>query len=141
MTSIFDVSPIKLILEVSAELKKLEQIKAPEWIAYVKTGVQAQRPVTQQDFWHVRAASLLRNIYKEGPIGISKLRSKYSARKNMGSSPEHFKKGGGSIIRKLLIQLEQAELVKKDKKGRTLTNKGMSLLDKTAAKLLKNKQE
>jgi len=43
-----------------------------------------------------------------------------------------FKKGSGSIQRKIFQQLEKAGLVQKTVKGRILTAKGISLLDKIA---------
>jgi len=54
----------------------------------------------------------------------------------MGLVREHFKKAGGSIIRKALQQLEAAGLVCTIKgKGRILTPEGRSLLDRLANKL------
>jgi len=47
--------------------------------------------------------------------------------------PEKFYKGSGNIIRKILQQLEKAELIKQNeqgRKGRIVTNKGRSFLDK-----------
>ncbi len=135
MVNSYDIPPIKLILEVSQALKKIDSIQAPEWMQYVKSGAHRERPVTQKDFWHIRAASLMRTLNKSGPIGVSKLRSKYGGARNRGVRPERFKKGSGSIIRHILTQLETAELVKKEGRGRILTTKGISLLDKAAAKI------
>ena len=70
------------------------------------------------------------------PVGISRLRTAYGGKKRRGSRPEHFRKGSGAIIRNALGQLEAAGLVKtEEKKGRTLTPKGRSLLDLTAHKI------
>jgi len=89
-----------------------------------------------------KGASILRKILIKGPIGVSKLRIFYGNRKNMGMAPEHFVIAGGNIIRKLLQQLEKAGLAKQTEKGvhkgRILTPKGISLLDKTAAEILKD---
>ena len=45
-------------------------------------------------------------IYRHGPIGVSKLRTKYGGKKNRGHKPEHFYKGSGSVARKVLQQFE-----------------------------------
>ncbi|PIO00341.1 30S ribosomal protein S19e [archaeon CG10_big_fil_rev_8_21_14_0_10_43_11] len=140
MVSTFDVHPTRLIVEVSAALKNVDAVKAPETVRFVKSGAHAQRPPAHPDFWFIRAASVLRTIYKDGPVGVSKLRTKYGGRKNMGVRPEKFKKGGGAIIRRILVQLEQAGLVKKEVKGRVITPAGASLLDKSAAKLARTQK-
>lgn len=51
---------------------------------------------------------------------------------------EHFRKAGGSAIRKALQQLEAAGLVTKiEGRGRVLTPKGRSLLDRLAYRIFK----
>lgn len=133
MTSIYD-SNIKKTLEVVAE--KLKSIlKTPEWAKYVKTSSGKER-IPDHEFWHIRAASILRQVDLKGPIGTEKLKKKYGAKKNRGHKPEKFVKGSGKIIRTILMQLETEGLVKqavKDThKGRIITPKGKSLLDKSA---------
>ena len=132
MTNIYDQDPNELILKVAEKLKKVEQIKPPVWAIWVKTGVHKERPPIQKDWWHIRAAAVLRSIYKLGPIGVSKLRIKYGGKKDRGMKPEEFRKGSGNILRKILQQLESAELIKQNKKsvhkGRIITPKGIKLL-------------
>jgi small subunit ribosomal protein S19e len=136
----YDVDPSELIEKVTEKLKTMQEIKPPEWAAFVKTGVSKERPPLRKDWWYVRAASILRKVYRFGPIGVSKLRTKYGSKKNRGVKPEHFYKGSGSIIRKTLQQLENAGLLQKVekgiRKGKVITPKGKSLLDKTAAEIL-----
>ncbi|MCL5122499.1 MAG: 40S ribosomal protein S19 [Candidatus Marsarchaeota archaeon] len=43
---------------------------------------------------------------------------------------KHHMKAGGSIIRDAMIQLESLQLVEKGKKGRIITAKGKSFVDK-----------
>jgi len=126
-------TPVNELIEKTAqELKKIKEIKPPAWEGYVKTGVSRERPPVKKDWWYTRSASILRKVYKLGPIGTSKLRTKYGGRKNRGVKPERFYKGSGSIIRKILQQLETAGLImKKDKgvhKGKIITAKGKELL-------------
>ncbi|MBS3065171.1 MAG: 30S ribosomal protein S19e [DPANN group archaeon] len=139
MVSVFKVSPQSLVKETAEELKG--KFQAPSWATFVKTGHNKERPPMQPDWWHIRAASVLRVIYKDGPVGVSKLRSKYGSRKNRGVKPHKFTRASGNIIRKILQQLETAGLVQQQKtgvhKGRIITPAGSSLLSKIAKKVEK----
>ncbi|MBS3151314.1 30S ribosomal protein S19e [Candidatus Woesearchaeota archaeon] len=140
MATIYDVDPSELIKKAASELKKVEQIKAPSWAMFVKTGASKERPPVELDWWYARTASLLRKIYLFGPIGVNKLRKKYGGKKNRGHKPERSYPGSGNIIRKILQQLEKAELVKyaekKVHKGRIITPKGKKFLDKIATEMV-----
>ncbi len=133
---IFDVPQNELIEKVAEELKAQPEIKAPEWARFVKTGMHKERPPVRSDWWYVRAAAVLKSVARLGPVGTSKLRTKYGGRKNRGVASEHTYKGSGNIIRKILQQLEKAGLLKQAQKGvhkgRVITPKGKSLLDKSA---------
>src|SRR3989338_4448398 len=141
MASIYDVDPSELIEKAAEELKKVSEIKPPAWATFVKTGMHKERPPADADWWHIRAAAVLRSVYRLGPIGVSKLRAKYGGKKNRGYKTEHFYKGSGNIARKILQQLEKAGFVKQFQagvhKGRVATPKGKSFLDKIATKLYK----
>jgi len=138
MATIYDVEGNKLIESAAKELAK--DIKAPEWAAFVKTGMAQDRVPAREDWWQVRAASILRTLYKaRGPLGTQKLRTKYGSRKNRGHKPERFYRASGKIIRVMLQQLEKAGyIIQKDvagHKGRIITGKGKSFLDKLATSL------
>ena len=141
MVTIYDVNPNSLISKAAEELKKIEIIKPTSWVSFVKTGVHKERPPADKDFWYKRSASILRKIYIYGPIGVSKLRIKYGGKKSRGTKPEEFRKAGGNIIRKILQQLEKAELIKQIEigvhKGRIITPKGKKFLDNIAKGLKK----
>ena len=141
MASIYDVNPNELIEKASEELKKNENIKPPEWAIYVKTGRHKERVPIKNDWWYTRTASVLRTIYKYGPIGVSKLRVKYGGKKRRGHKPPRFYPGSGNIIRKALQQLEKAGFLKKDEKskykGKSITPQGKSFLDKIATQIYK----
>ncbi|MEM5812776.1 MAG: 30S ribosomal protein S19e [Candidatus Aenigmatarchaeota archaeon] len=129
MKNIKEVEPEKLIKVLSEELKKI--IEMPEWAKYVKTGVNRERPPEQEDWWWTRAASILRRIAIDGPIGVQKLRTYYGGLKRLGHQPSHFRKGGGKIIRTILQQLEKAGLVTRiERKGRVLTPEGQKFINK-----------
>ncbi|MDD5181616.1 MAG: 30S ribosomal protein S19e [Candidatus Nanoarchaeia archaeon] len=142
MVNIFDVEAGKLIPKLKDELKKVEQIKPPAWSKFVKTAVVKSRPPQEDDFWYTRAAAMLRQMYKtDRPLGVQRLRTKYGGKEQNRSKPAHYKKGSGSIIRKLMQQLESAGFVKKTTvnkhAGRVLTPKGKSFIDKVARTVLK----
>ncbi len=134
--SVQEVTAAALIKRVSEELKKLKELTPPKWSYFAKTGAHKERPPEQLDWWHARAASLLRRIYIDGPVGISRLRSYYGGRQKRGQAPEHFRRAGGKIIRVVLQQLEKAGLVAKAaRKGRKLTPKGAAMLEKIAGQV------
>ena len=121
-----------MIENLSADLK--DHVQKPNWADFVKTGVHNERPPSQKNWWDLRAASILFKISRFGPVGVSKLRKHYGGRKNRGMKPDRFKQGSGNIIRKILQQLESADLIKQTKigtrKGRSLTAQGKALLNK-----------
>ncbi|KUO40550.1 MAG: 30S ribosomal protein S19 [Candidatus Hadarchaeum yellowstonense] len=138
--SVQEVQPTALIKRLSEELKKIEAIRPPQWALFVKTGVHKERPPEQTDWWYTRAASLLRRLYVDGPVGISRLRTYYGGRQNRGQPPEHFRKAGGKIIRVALQQLEKAGLVTRvERRGRKLTPKGVSMIESLARQMKSEK--
>jgi small subunit ribosomal protein S19e len=132
MVNAYDVPAEKLIGSLVAEMKSTQGITPAQWSPYVKTGSHAERPPSQADWWYVRAASLLRKVYVHGPVGETQLESTYGGTKALAYYPKHHRDAGGSIIRKILQQLEQAGLVAKTPRGRVLTPKGTALLDKVS---------
>lgn len=141
MVSIFDVDARKLIEKAAKKLLDEKIIEMPEWANFVKSGKHKERPPVRRDWWYVRAAAVLRSVYKLGPIGTEKLKTKYGGRQERGNQPARFVKGSGSVIRKILQQLEKAEFIKKVEKGvhkgRVIAPKGKSFLDKLAVEILK----
>jgi small subunit ribosomal protein S19e len=134
--SVREVHAAVLIKRASEELKKLKELTPPQWSHFVKTGAHKERPPEQPDWWYIRAASLLRRIYIDGPVGVSRLRTYYGGRQNRGQAPEHFRKAGGKIVRVILQQLEQAGLVAKaERRGRKLTQKGSTMLEQIAEQI------
>ncbi len=137
MTTIYDVPASALINKAAQQLKNEEHISPPDWSAYVKTGVHKEMSPSSEDWWYVRCASILRRIYIDGPVGVSRLRSFYGGSVNRGSQPERFLKGSGSIIREALQQLEKLGYVKKMKGGKVISPRGQSFLDNIANEVKK----
>jgi len=135
---VYDLNSQEYNLKLAEALKKLEEFEQPEWSKFVKSGTSKQRPIEDMDFWHKRAASILRQIYKNKIVGVSRLRTRYGSRKSRGFKPEEFRKAGGKIIRTILQQADKAGLteiaktikgVKSRKPGRQLTEKGKKFLE------------
>lgn len=132
MVTAFDVEPNKLIGKAAEKLKDMK-IAKPAFVGIVKSGSHASRPPASEDFWYMRCASILRQIYVNNTVGVSRLRKHYGGRKRNGVSPEHFRSSGGSTIRKAMQELEKAGLLAKRKEGgRVLTPKGRKFMDATA---------
>ncbi|MFQ6135569.1 MAG: 30S ribosomal protein S19e [Candidatus Hydrothermarchaeales archaeon] len=138
MTTVYDVSASKLIDQASKELKKFKEVSPPDWARFIKTGTGKENRPENKDWWYVRAASVLRKIYINGPIGIKRLSKRYSGKKNRGHKPEARRRGSGSITKSIIRQLEALGFVKTTKRGRAITPQGESFLDKVSHKVRKD---
>lgn len=141
MTTLYDV-PAEDLIEAVA--KKIEgDLEEPEWLEFTKTGTGRELPPDQDDFWSRRAASLLRKVADDGPVGVERLRNAYGSATN-GSTryrvrPNHKHEGSGNIIRTALQQLEDAGYIEtSEKRGRTVSGEGRALLDETATEVLED---
>ncbi|NHJ87123.1 MAG: 30S ribosomal protein S19e [Asgard group archaeon] len=139
MPTVYDVPAQDIIEALAAELKKHNKITPPEWASYVKTGSFKQHSPKNPDWWFVRCASLLRKVYMNGPIGTAHLRKEYSGLRRGVNKPEKSARASGAIIRKALQQLEAEGLITSTKRGRLLTAKGRSMMDKLATSIIKEK--
>lgn len=129
------IEPGKYNLLLASALKEIKEFKAPDWLIFVKSGPSKSRPINDPDFWHKRAASVLRQIYIKGIVGVQRLRTRYGGRKKRGVQPEHFVRASGKIIRLILQQAESSGLLEKaqgKKAGRQLTIKGRQFLESVA---------
>ena len=132
MANIRSIEPNKFNTQLAEALKKIPEFKKPEWVDFVKSGTNKQRPIFDEDFWYKRAASILRQLSINNIVGVQRLRTRYGGRKDRGMKPPRFKKSGGKIIRVLLQQAEAAgfvEKVKGKRAGRQLTVKGREYLE------------
>ena len=137
-TIVYDVDADKLIKEIAAKLKGMGEFKVPEWAYFVKTSIARERLPAERDWWFTRAASILRQIYVKGVVGVNRLRVKYGGKQDRGMKPKRFKKGSGKNIRMILQQAEAAgfiEKVKGKRAGRKLTTKGKEFIESIAKSL------
>ncbi len=137
--SIFDVPPSELIKRLADKLKDDPYVKPPEWAKFVKTASFKKTQPQQEDWWYLRAASILYQVSRKGPIGLSKLRNIYGGRKSGNNRPEHKARAAGKIIRLILQQLELSNYVVKTVKGRKISPRGQKLLMDVAKEIAKEK--
>ncbi|MFW9929949.1 MAG: 30S ribosomal protein S19e, partial [Candidatus Thorarchaeota archaeon] len=124
-----------LIKKIASEFKEAQTITQPPEFEFVKTSHAKESSPTDPNWFYIRAGSLMRKLYFRDTIGVQNLRKLYSSPKNRGSKPEKSVEASGKIIRNILQQLEKAELVVKTNKGRKLSPKGISFIDKIAEEL------
>ena len=138
MTNVYELPAQEYNLKLAEALKKIPEFESPEWVAFVKSGPAKERPIDDEDFWHKRAASILKQVYKKEIVGVNRMRTKYGSKKNRGYKPEKFKKAGGKIIRTILQQADAAGFteiakavrgVRSKKPGRQLTPKGKEFME------------
>ena len=135
---VFELNAQEYNLKLAQALKQIPEFKQPEWSEFVKSGASKERPIDDEDFWYKRAASILRQIYLKGIVGVNRLRTKYGSKKNRGMKPEEFKKASGKIIRTILQQADKAGFteiaktvkgVRSKRPGRQLTDHGKKFLE------------
>ncbi|MCL9816532.1 30S ribosomal protein S19e [Natronocalculus amylovorans] len=136
MVTLYDVPADELITELASRLA--DQLETPEWTEFTKSGSDRELPPQQDDFWEVRAASLLRKVALNGPIGIERLATEYGGPQKGSTryrvSPSSHKGGSKKIIRTALAQLEEAGYVETAQgEGRRITDEGRAFLDEVAA--------
>lgn len=139
MPTVYDVPADELIKRTAEYLREnVLEVTPHPLSSLVKTSSQLENPPENSDFWYLRCASILRKIYVNKSIGIDYLRKEYGGRTSRGTVGKHKRRSGSTMIRTCLKQLEAAGLVKTvDKRGRVLTEKGVSVLDTLAAEVLK----
>lgn len=136
MANVYEVDAGEFIKR-SAEKLKSAQLKKPAYIDYVKSGAGRERVPADPDFYYMRCASVLRQVYVNGPIGISTLRTRYGNRKRHTVTRHHHVRAGGSLIKDAFDALEKLGYVKKSGKGRILTPAGKSFADKVSNEIAK----
>jgi len=135
---IHDVRPDEFVVKLAEELKKTKGFEAPEWVSFVKSGVAKERVPQDEDFWYMRSASVLRQLYIQGVVGVGRLRTRYGSKLDRGVRRNKFRKASGKVIRTILQVAESVGFVEKVTKlqhGRRLTLSGKEFLDKIAKQL------
>jgi small subunit ribosomal protein S19e len=127
MAKVYDV-PADVLIDKLTEILKNEDLPAPVWTPFVKTG---------SDWWYTRCASILRKVYLHGPMGVNDLRKVYGGGKAVGYGARNHRDAGGVIIRKAIQGLEKLGYIEKVAgKGRVISKNGMQKLDRLATEIL-----
>ena len=69
MATVYEIPAGDLIEAAAKDLKEKNLLKKPDWAEYVKTGSHVERIPENPDWWYNRAASVLRKVYINGPVG------------------------------------------------------------------------
>ena len=136
MAKVYDVPADELISKLT-EILKTEDIPAPVWAVFVKTGAHADKPPQKPDWWYTRCASILRKVYLHGPLTVNDLRTIYGdGKRKMYYGARHHRDASGAIIRNAIHGLEKLGYLEKvEKKGSVVTSQGMQKLDKLSTEI------
>lgn len=139
MATLYDAPTDELLDELTAEFD--DRLDAPAWAEFAKTGHDREMPPQQDDFWARRAASILRKIAVDGPVGVERLSTEYGSLTKGSTryrvSPSEKTDGSKNVIRTIIQQLEDEGLLEQQgTNGRTVSAEGRSLLDETAGDVL-----
>ncbi|MBU38860.1 MAG: 30S ribosomal protein S19e [Euryarchaeota archaeon] len=139
MTTYYDVPADLLIAGLVEKMDAYDKIIAPEWASQVKTGTHRERPPVQGDWWHTRAASILRKVAIKGPIGTNRISQEFGGAKNRGVKKNKAVSGSRNVSRKILQQLAASGLIENSKNsagtvnyGKIVSPVGQALLDEVA---------
>ena len=139
MTTLYDVPAEDLIEAVAEDLA--DRLEEPAWAEFTKTGTDKELPPEQEDFWNERAASVLRKVATDGPVGVERLSTAYGGTKRGSNryvvSPARREDGSKNVIRTILQDLQEEGLVEEaGSAGRIVTDEGEALLDEKADEVL-----
>ena len=139
MANVYDVDASELVKMAAEKLK--DKVKKPDYVNYVKSGAAKERMPEDPDFWYIRTASILRQVYVNGPVGVSRLRTRYGSRKDHVVHRHHHMRAGSKIIRDALHELERLKYVKNSGKGRVITPEGRAFLDRISVEVAHGKAQ
>ena len=111
MTTVYDIPADILMPALADAMAEQDAISPPDWSEYVKTAVDRERPPTQDNWWFLRTAAILRKVARNGPVGVTHLAQAFGGKKDNGVMPNTPGVASRHIIRTALQQLEEAGLV------------------------------
>ena len=148
---VYDVNSQKLIKTLAAFFKEKNIIKPPAWAGIVKSAHSNEIAPLDPDYFYIKAAAIARIFYVKAKgnkyIGVGTLKSFFGKKFRRGCQPPTSSKAAGKIIRTIIHQLRDAELIEELKNieqnsslGYTISKKGRSELDKIAAKCVREQK-
>eukprot|EP00882_Tetradesmus_deserticola_P000094 GHRQ01000105.1.p1 GENE.GHRQ01000105.1~~GHRQ01000105.1.p1 ORF type:complete len:154 (+),score=79.59 GHRQ01000105.1:155-616(+) len=134
-----DVPAGDFIAAYAAHLKSTDKLQIPDWVDIVKTATFKELPPQDKDWYYIRAASVMRQVYIRQGLGVGQLRMKYGGRnKRKGVHPEHYVKASGGLIRHIMKQFEGLGYLEKHtgpKGGRRISPAGQKDMDLIAGRV------
>merc|ERR1712216_533554 len=122
------------------------KIQLPELVDLMKTSVSRELAPYDEDWFHIRCASLARRLYVRQGTGVGAFSKVYGAKKRRGTLPGHFCRSSRGVIRNCLKQLMKVGVVEhmpeaaKKKGGRRITKQGQQDCDRIAKEIFDDKQ-
>lgn len=136
VNSVRDVPADAFIKAYAKHLKRVGKLQVPEWTTISKTASFKETQPEDPDWYYVRAAAILRKVYLQGTVGIGALSRHFSAGQKRGVRPTRHAKPSGHVLRSILQQLEQLDLLKKNPRGgRSVTPAGQKDADRVAVQI------
>ena len=140
MAGLYDMDTNKLIAALAKKLEDNGAVSPPAYVKFAKTGSHVEFGPEDKKFWYTRCASIMRQAYVRGNVGVGGLREHYGGRKRHVVRRAHHRDAGGSMVRRAMQQLEKSGLVKKEATGRTLSPAGRKLVDAVCKEMPKNSE-
>jgi small subunit ribosomal protein S19e len=134
-----DVPADQFIKAYAAHLKANDKLQVPTWVDLVKTAPHKELAPYDPDWYYVRAAAIARRVYLRQGLGVGALRKQFGSRDSKrGCLPEKHALAAGGVIRHILIQFEQNNLMETCttmKGGRKMSPSGQRDLDLIAGRI------
>merc|ERR1712199_38194 len=136
--SVKDVPAADFIKAAAEFLKRQPKFDVPKYHDIVKTAVAKEFAPYDEDWFYIRAASILRKVYLRKGTGIGALKKWYGGSNgtHRGTRKAHFMTASGAIIRKAMHELEKLEMMTHSEDGgRMITSKGRAEMDRIAGNI------
>ena len=141
MVSVNDVAADKFIEAFAQHLKKQNKLVIPTWVDIVKTSLSKELPPSNPDWYYIRVASILRQLYvhrrSRNSAGVGRLANYYGDKFRRGVRPSKHLKASTGIIRNALQGLQKLGYVQVSESGRRITKVGQKEADTVATGLKK----
>ena len=111
MAKVYDV-PADVLIGKLAEILKNEDIPAPSWIPFVKTGAHADKPPQDREWWHTGVPHFEKNL-PTWSNWSKRIKKRLWWWKTIWLWAAHHKDAGGAIIRNAIHGLEKLDMLKK----------------------------
>eukprot|EP00518_Triparma_eleuthera_P004765 CAMPEP_0182464006 /NCGR_PEP_ID=MMETSP1319-20130603/8169_1 /TAXON_ID=172717 /ORGANISM="Bolidomonas pacifica, Strain RCC208" /LENGTH=151 /DNA_ID=CAMNT_0024663607 /DNA_START=8 /DNA_END=463 /DNA_ORIENTATION=- len=128
-----DVDAAAFIAAYAAHLKRSNEMELPANWDFMKTAPHKEYSPFDPDWYYIRAASIARKVYLRRSTGVGALQKVYGSKKRRGTRTNHFAVASGGVIRHILHNLENSNVLEADEKGgRRISRVGQQHLDRIA---------